>query len=102
MPEDYRHEEFDDLKIHGLADLHFKDSLYSADMYFDKVEVPLSNIIVPAGGFPKLMEAFDLERCGNTTMSIAVAQSAFDCACSYVQERRQFGKAVIDFQAKRT
>lgn len=73
--------------------------IYSADMYFDNVEVPLSNIIVPSGGFPKLMEAFDLERCGNTTMSIAVAQSAFDCACSYVQERRQFGKAVIDFQA---
>ena len=24
VPEDYRHEEFDDLKIHGFADLHFK------------------------------------------------------------------------------
>ena len=41
VPEDYRHEEFDDLKIHGFADLHFKDSLYSADMYFDKVEAKM-------------------------------------------------------------
>jgi Acyl-CoA dehydrogenases len=45
------------------------------------------------------MEAFDLERCGNTTMSLAVAQSAFDYVLSYVQERKQFGKQLADFQA---
>ena len=71
----------------------------SADMYFDNVEIPLKNIIVPAGGFKKLMEAFDLERCGNTTMSLACAQSSYDYALNYIQERKQFGKAIIDFQA---
>ena len=71
----------------------------SADMYFDNVKVPVENILVPAGGFSKLMEAFDLERCGNTTMSLAVAQSAFDFVLSYTQERKQFGKPLIDFQA---
>ena len=29
------------------------------------------NMIVPAGGFRKLMEAFDLERCGNATKVLA-------------------------------
>ncbi len=71
----------------------------SADIYFDDVEVPLDNLIVPAGGFSKLMEAFDLERCGNTTMSLAIAQSAFDYVLDYVQERQQFGKPLVDFQA---
>ena len=71
----------------------------SADMYFDNVRVPVENILVPAGGFSKLMEAFDLERCGNTTMSLAVAQSAFDFVLSYTQERKQFGKPLVDFQA---
>ena len=71
----------------------------SADMFFDNVEVPVENIIVPAGGFKKLMEAFDLERCGNTTMSLACGQSAFDYALDYVQEREQFGKPIIEFQA---
>lgn len=71
----------------------------SADMTFDNVTVPVSNIIVPAGGFARLMEAFDLERCGNTTMSLACAQSAFDTAFAYVQERKQFGKPLVDFQA---
>ncbi len=71
----------------------------SADMFFDNVEVPIENLLVPAGGFSKLMDAFDLERCGNTTMSLAVAQSAFDFVLNYVQERKQFDKALVDFQA---
>ena len=71
----------------------------SADIYFDKVRVPAENRIVPAGGFRQLMEAFDLERCGNTTMSLAIAQSALDYVLDYVQERRQFGRPIVDFQA---
>ncbi|HJN97267.1 MAG: butyryl-CoA dehydrogenase [Gammaproteobacteria bacterium] len=71
----------------------------SADMYLDEVRVPEENILVPAGGFGKLMDAFDLERCGNTTMSLAVAQSAFDFVLDYVQDRQQFGKPLVDFQA---
>ena len=47
----------------------------------------------------RLMEAFDLERCGNTTMSLACAQSAFDYVLNYIQERQQFGKKIIEFQA---
>ena len=71
----------------------------SADMHFDNISLPLENIVLPAGGFKKLMKAFDLERCGNTTMSLACAQSAFDYVLKYVQERKQFGKQLIDFQA---
>jgi|TARA_B100002003_G_scaffold251934_1_gene299080 alkylation response protein AidB-like acyl-CoA dehydrogenase len=73
--------------------------IYSADMYLDNVEVPAENILVPAGGFGKLMDAFDLERCGNTTMSLAIAQSAFEYVLNYTQERLQFGKPLVDFQA---
>ncbi len=71
----------------------------SADIFFDDVRVPLENMIVPAGGFSKLMQAFDLERCGNATMSLGIAQSALDEALDYVQERKQFGKPIIEFQA---
>lgn len=71
----------------------------TADIFFDNVEVPEDNLIVPAGGFPKLMEAFDLERCGNATMCLGLASGALDDALAYVQERRQFGKPIVDFQA---
>lgn len=72
----------------------------SADMFFDDVAVSKDDVVVPAGGgFRKLMEAFDLERCGNATMSLALAQGALDYVLGYVQERRQFGKAIVEFQA---
>jgi alkylation response protein AidB-like acyl-CoA dehydrogenase len=71
----------------------------SSDIFFDNVSVPLDNIIVPAGGFKKLMEAFDLERCGNATMALAQASGSLQDVIEYVQERKQFGKVIIDFQA---
>jgi alkylation response protein AidB-like acyl-CoA dehydrogenase len=71
----------------------------SADLNFDDCRVPIDNVIVPAGGFKKLMEAFDLERCGNATMALGQASGALEDVLVYVQERRQFGKPLADFQA---
>ncbi|MEM7432203.1 MAG: acyl-CoA dehydrogenase family protein [Pseudomonadota bacterium] len=71
----------------------------SSDIFFDNVRVPVTNQVVPAGGFKKLMSAFDLERCGNATMALAQASGALADAVQYVQERKQFGKPIIDFQA---
>ncbi|HLB83883.1 MAG TPA: acyl-CoA dehydrogenase family protein [Steroidobacteraceae bacterium] len=71
----------------------------SSDIYFENAAVPADNIVVPAGGFRKLMEAFDLERCGNATMALAQAAGALEDVLAYVQERRQFGKPLVDFQA---
>lgn len=91
----------------GTADMSFGKrgrtmgfrSAYQSDIFFDGCRVPVENIVVPAGGFAKLMAAFDLERCGNTTMSLAVAQGAFDQVVQYVQERKQFGRPIVEFQA---
>jgi alkylation response protein AidB-like acyl-CoA dehydrogenase len=71
----------------------------SSDLYFDDCQVPVGNIVVSAGGFKKLMEAFDLERCGNATMGLAQASGALEDVLGYVQERRQFGKPLVEFQA---
>ena len=71
----------------------------SSDLYLDQCTVPAENIVVPAGGFKKLMEAFDLERCGNATMALAQASGALEDVVEYVQEREQFGKPIVEFQA---
>ena len=71
----------------------------SADIFLDEVRVPKGNMIVPAGGFAKLMQAFSLERCGNATMSLGLAAAALEEATEYAQEREQFGKPIVDFQA---
>ena len=70
-----------------------------SDLYFDNVEVPVEHLVVPAGGFPKLMQAFDLERCGNATMALGQASGALEEALAWVQEREQFGKPIVEFQA---
>lgn len=71
----------------------------SCDLFFDDCAVPLDNLIVAAGGFGKLMEAFDLERCGNATMAMAQAAAALGDVLVYVMERKQFGKPIVEFQA---
>ena len=45
------------------------------------------------------MEAFDLERCGNATMCLGIASAAFETALAYTQERKAFGKELVEFQA---
>jgi alkylation response protein AidB-like acyl-CoA dehydrogenase len=70
----------------------------SADMFFDDVRVPRENLIVPAGGFNKLFQAFSIERLGNSTMSLSIGQACVDRTAAYVQERKQFGKEIIEFQ----
>lgn len=71
----------------------------SSDLNFDDCEIPAANVIVPAGGFKQLMEAFDLERCGNATMALGQASGALEDVRAYVQERKQFGKPIVEFQA---
>lgn len=71
----------------------------SADLYFDNVEVPAENVVVPAGDFNKLFGVFSIERLGNTTMSLAIGQAALDRTLRYVEEREQFGKPLIEFQS---
>jgi alkylation response protein AidB-like acyl-CoA dehydrogenase len=70
----------------------------SADILLENVRVPLDNIIQSGGGFGRLFEAFGIERLGNATMSLAIAQAALDRSARYVSERRQFGRDIIDFQ----
>jgi butyryl-CoA dehydrogenase len=72
--------------------------VHSADMFFDDVRVPVDNVIVSEGGFKRLFTAFSIERLGNSTNSLAIAQAALDRTAAYVQERKQFGKEIIEFQ----
>lgn len=74
----------------------------SADVILDNVVVPKDHVVVPAGSFGKLFGVFSIERLGNSTMSLAIAQEALDRTVKYVQEREQFGKPLIEFQSVQT
>lgn len=71
----------------------------SSDLIFDNCRVPKENLVVKEGEFRKLMLAFDLERCGNATMCLGIAQGALEEATTYSQQRKQWGKDICEFQA---
>jgi butyryl-CoA dehydrogenase len=71
----------------------------SSDLIFEDCQVPRENLIIPQGEFAKLMQAFDVERCGNATMSLGIAWGALEAAKKYAQERQAFGKPICEFQA---
>jgi alkylation response protein AidB-like acyl-CoA dehydrogenase len=71
----------------------------SYDLIFEDCRVPRENLVVKEGDFRKLMTAFDLERCGNSTMCLGIAQGALEEAMAYSQQRKQWGKEICQFQA---
>jgi len=72
---------------------------HNAEIYLDNVEIPLENIVVPAGGVRDLMRSFNMERLGNATCALGIAAGALEVALDYTQNRIQFGKPIVDFQA---
>jgi len=68
-------------------------------MTFDHCRIPRDNLVVPAGHFPQLMEAFNVERLHNCSVSIGLAQGAYDLAVEYTARREQFGRPVVEFQS---
>ena len=67
---------------------------------FDNVRVPVINRLGAEGqGFAIAMEGLDGGRINIATCSIGTAQQALEEATAYVQERKQFGTAIADFQS---
>lgn len=71
----------------------------SADMRFDGVHVPADHLIVGPGRFAALMGLFNVERLGNATMALGGAAGALEQVTAYLEDRHQFGKPLVDFQA---
>lgn len=81
----------------GKPETFMSGELHCA-LYFDNCRVPMENLIIERDGFRKQMEIFNIERLGNTTRSLALAQEAYDRAVEHALERRQFNRPLAEFQ----
>ncbi|ETF02217.1 butyryl-CoA dehydrogenase [Advenella kashmirensis W13003] len=72
-----------------------------AEIRFENCEVPAENVILREGGFKKLLSAFNTQRCLNPSVSLGLAEGAFQEAIKYVRDRTIFGKTVGEFQGIR-
>lgn len=67
---------------------------------FDGVRIPAGNRIGPEGeGFVYAMKGLDGGRLNIASCSLGAAQAALEQSLRYVEERKQFGKALSEFQA---
>ena len=69
------------------------------ELAFDGFAVKGYNLLggVEGQGFKQLMQTFESARIQTAARAIGVAQSALDLALQYARDRKQFGRALIDF-----
>jgi len=72
----------------------------TTELILDGVTVPNENVLGPVGqGYKIAIDTLNGGRVGIGAQMIGVAQGALRAALEFVKERRQFGKAIADFQA---
>jgi alkylation response protein AidB-like acyl-CoA dehydrogenase len=72
----------------------------TAELIFEDCGIPSENLVGKEGdGFIDAMRVLDGGRISIAALSLGIAQGAFEAALKYSKERKQFGRAISDFQA---
>ena len=72
----------------------------TCELILEDVRVPRANVVSEVGqGYKVAIETLDEGRIGIGAQMVGLAQGAFDAALEYSKERKQFGKAIAEFQA---
>ena len=71
----------------------------TVELILDACRVPNANVLGAIGqGYKIAIDTLNVGRIGIGAQMIGVAQGALECAIAYLRERRQFGKALAEFQ----
>jgi butyryl-CoA dehydrogenase len=71
----------------------------TVQLVFDGMRVPGDRLLGQEGqGFIYAMQSLEHGRLGIAAQAIGIAQAALDAAVAYANERKQFGKAIAEFQ----
>jgi alkylation response protein AidB-like acyl-CoA dehydrogenase len=72
----------------------------TAELIFEDCVIPNEHLLGREGnGFIDAMQVLDGGRISIAALSIGMAQGAYDAALKYSKQRKQFGKAISEFQA---
>jgi alkylation response protein AidB-like acyl-CoA dehydrogenase len=71
------------------------------EVQFTDCELPLENLVIREDGFKKLLTAFNTQRCLNPSISLGLAEGAFDETVLYVRDRHVFNKPLAASQGVR-
>jgi alkylation response protein AidB-like acyl-CoA dehydrogenase len=71
----------------------------TSELIFEDCEIPEENLIGLEGeGFIDAMRVLDGGRISIAALALGIGRGALDSTLKYVKERRQFGKAIAEFQ----
>src|SRR5580700_1991430 len=71
----------------------------TSELIFEDCEIPTENLLGAEGeGFIDAMRVLDGGRISIAALALGIGRGALDAALAYVKERRQFGKAIAEFQ----
>ncbi len=74
----------------------------SAELFFNEVRVPATNLIGQEGqGFAYMMRELAWERMHVGIQAISCCEAALEWTIEYTKNRKAFGKSIIDFQNSR-
>jgi len=74
----------------------------TCELIVEDCRVPKSNVLGQVGkGYKIAIDTLNEGRIAIGAQMLGVAQGAWECAAKYAQERKQFGRAISDFQAVR-
>ncbi len=83
------------------ARYHTMGGEFLSEIQFKDVELPVENLIIREDGFKKLLNAFNTQRCMNPSVSLGLAEGAFEEAVKYARSREAFGKPIGEMQGMR-
>jgi len=71
----------------------------TATLAFEGCRVPAGNMLAPAGeGLRVLLASLNKSRPSVAAHALGIARAAFEDAVAYINDRRQFGKRILEFQ----
>jgi alkylation response protein AidB-like acyl-CoA dehydrogenase len=72
----------------------------TSELIFEDCRLPAANLLGAEGqGFVDTLRILDRGRIGIAAFAVGIAQGALEAATSYAQGRKQFGRAIAEFQA---
>lgn len=72
----------------------------TCEIILEDCRVPRGNVLGEVGkGYKVAIETLNEGRIGIGAQMVGISQGALDHAIAYIKERKQFGKAIADFQA---
>ncbi|HEX4075384.1 MAG TPA: acyl-CoA dehydrogenase [Candidatus Acidoferrales bacterium] len=72
----------------------------TSEVVFTDCRVPAENLLGREGeGFVNCLQILDGGRISIASLGLGMAQGAYECSVRYAKERKQFGKAIAEFQA---